>query len=319
MELNTSQLATSTFSSHNKPSSAEPTAKNSSLRHLHRSLTRSQPQVQSGQTTLRDASQRSLSDSVIHPVQTANARMANLGPFAQSAANDYQGLAPSSIQGISADKSPLEFSALSLNPSPNQPSAKPAASSQPTDQSPALPALEVCDSVDCLPKQPKKITIQQLSQSFIQAGLKPSEAFSFSEFVLNKAVGQSTVISGHGNYSQQNGTFEIPKGTSLTVYATHGGILENPLGNAIEEHIQRDLHVFSQTFAAGDTMPNYTVFPPGKLSLVGNPTTVLEPVNLKNLLHQNQGRVHLATCLFITEPNNDKVLSFGLQGASTWR
>ena len=43
-------------------------------------------------------------------------------------------------------------------------------------------------------------------------------------------------------------------------------------------------------------MPNYTLYPPEGLNIMGNPTTVNSPKTLKKLIKPNMGNVKWAAC-----------------------
>ena len=54
--------------------------------------------------------------------------------------------------------------------------------------------------------------------------------------------------------------------------------------------------VYSKTFYSGDSGPDYTIYPPDGLNIMGNPLTVLSPTRLSELLTEDMGDVHLAIC-----------------------
>jgi len=168
---------------------------------------------------------------------------------------------------------------------------------------PMVPTLARCDSADLsfkvpMLKQPQaKVT--QSDVSFINL----MNARVAAPKGLAAPLGQSLIISGHGDYNpkQRCPTFEIPQGTNVTVWAVHGQILRNDVGNIIETHRHQGQNLFSQTYDAGDHMPNYTVHPSADLALQGSPLTVAGKTQLNELVMPMQGRVHLATCLVVAQ------------------
>jgi hypothetical protein len=112
-----------------------------------------------------------------------------------------------------------------------------------------------------------------------------------------------SVLSGHGAYDLANGTTTIPENTSFTTWTAHGNSITDELGNAIESGSPITFEQFgdqitgARTYLPGSTVPNYTLFPPDGLNLVGNPTTVEIPTNLSDLLSPNLGNVNWAACL----------------------
>ncbi|WP_082959585.1 putative adhesin [Mycobacterium sp. E2462] len=105
------------------------------------------------------------------------------------------------------------------------------------------------------------------------------------------------VISGHGGYSPIHGPTVVPHGTTVIAYAEHGSSITDALGNLIETRGDTS-RVFSQVFYAGESLPDYTIFPPDGLNILGDPRTVLIPTRLSELLEDNMGRVHLAVCTY---------------------
>ena len=104
-----------------------------------------------------------------------------------------------------------------------------------------------------------------------------------------------TTISGHGAYYLIDGHMTVPRGTTITLYAEHGSSITDDLGNLIESGGDTS-GVYSRTFHPGERIPNYTIYPPDGLNIVGTPLTVTEPTCLSDLIDEEMGRVHLAIC-----------------------
>ncbi len=104
-------------------------------------------------------------------------------------------------------------------------------------------------------------------------------------------------ISGHGAYSPAHGNTMVPRGTTITVYAEHGSIITDALGNLIETGGDTS-GVYSQTFIAGEELPDYTIYPPDDLDIMGSPQTVLQPTLLSELIYEDMGPVDLAVCTY---------------------
>lgn len=107
----------------------------------------------------------------------------------------------------------------------------------------------------------------------------------------------STILSGHGGWEPSSGTMVVPDGTNITFYSAHGGVITDPLGNAIETG-QDMTGVFQRTYGPGDVIPDYTLSPPDGLNILGNPTTVATPTPLSSLLKPDMGCVHWAACTY---------------------
>ncbi|OBH06682.1 putative adhesin [Mycobacterium sp. E1747] len=105
------------------------------------------------------------------------------------------------------------------------------------------------------------------------------------------------VISGHGGYNPLHGPTLVPRGTTVTAYAEHGSSITDALGNLIETRGDTS-RVFSQVFRAGESIPDYTIYPPDGLNILGEPRTVLIPTRLSELLENDMGNVHLAVCTY---------------------
>ena len=104
-------------------------------------------------------------------------------------------------------------------------------------------------------------------------------------------------ISGHGAYRPLDGEITVPRATTITVYAEHGSSITDGLGNLIESAGDTS-GVYSHTFYAGERVPNYTIYPPDGLSIVGTPITVISPTLISELVQESMGSVHLAVCTF---------------------
>jgi RHS repeat-associated protein len=113
----------------------------------------------------------------------------------------------------------------------------------------------------------------------------------------------STVLSGHG--ALVVGDFSpitvVPRGTSLTFWTEHGNAISDALGNAIETGKQITVEQFPEakgacSYLPGSVVPDYTLYPPTGLNILGNPTTVLSPTRLGNLLRPGMGNVNWAAC-----------------------
>lgn len=113
----------------------------------------------------------------------------------------------------------------------------------------------------------------------------------------DSARGARHTISGHGDYSPAHGHTTVPRGTTITVYAEHGSIITDDLGNLIETGGDTS-GVYSQTFVVGEELPDYTIYPPDDLNIMGTPQTVLRPTLLSELIHENMGPVDLAVCTY---------------------
>ena len=106
-----------------------------------------------------------------------------------------------------------------------------------------------------------------------------------------------TTISGHGAYYAEDGHMSVPRGTTITVYAEHGSSITDELGNLIETGGDTS-RVYSRTFYPSEQMPNYTIYPPDGLTIMGAPQTVTNPTHLTELINDEMGNVHLAICPF---------------------
>jgi len=104
-------------------------------------------------------------------------------------------------------------------------------------------------------------------------------------------------ISGHGAYDPADAYMTVPRATTITLYAVHGSTITDDLGNLIEAGGDTS-GVYSHIFHSGEKVPNYTIYPPDDLNVVGTPLTVTNPTLLSELIETNMGDVRLATCPF---------------------
>ena len=113
----------------------------------------------------------------------------------------------------------------------------------------------------------------------------------------NSDVERRTTISGHGAYRPVDGLMSVPQDATITVYAEHGSTITDGLGNLIEGGGDT-AGVYSHTFYPGEQIPNYTIYPPDGLNIVGAPQTVSIPTRISELIREGMGGVHLAVCTF---------------------
>lgn len=118
-------------------------------------------------------------------------------------------------------------------------------------------------------------------------------------------------ISGHGSYDPANGLFVVPQGSSITTFAEHGSTITDSLGNLIETGGDTS-GVYSQTFHAGESIPNYTIHPPDGLNILGSPLTVAESTLISALIHEGMGDIDLAVCTY--DPFNPSGMIYHLTG-----
>jgi Putative adhesin Stv domain len=142
-----------------------------------------------------------------------------------------------------------------------------------------------------------------------------------------EVLGEVRVISGHGEFNvnyledgerrTKKPTFVVPKNVTIWAYAPPGAALENDVANLIEEgrypasdalemkmkdtaKVVPLLSGYPRTFTAGQEMINYTVAPPGDLTIKGRPVTVTAKESLKSLVDRLVGTVpvtiHYACC-----------------------
>jgi hypothetical protein len=152
-------------------------------------------------------------------------------------------------------------------------------------------------------------TLADAAAETLQAGQQGLAALNAFGAMVTPAyvrgIGQNPrVLSGHGAYIDGAGTTTVPRGTSLTTWTEHGNTISDSLGNAIEsgQFGSIDFNRFgpqlegARTYLPGSQVPNYTLFPPEGLNIVGNPTTVSQPTMLNHLLRRNMGNVNWAAC-----------------------
>ena len=157
--------------------------------------------------------------------------------------------------------------------------------------------LTPMEEVRVLAQEGDQLTADQKAAAVLTGVSKTAALGALAaSFVPGKPVpNPDTVFSGHGGYVPGSGTTTIPSGTSLTLYSSPGGSISDALGNAIELG-QVPSSVFSTTHVPGDVVPNYTLFPPGGLRIMGAPETVSSPAQLSSLLRPNMGPCHWAAC-----------------------
>ncbi|MFG3266784.1 MULTISPECIES: putative T7SS-secreted protein [Streptomyces] len=107
------------------------------------------------------------------------------------------------------------------------------------------------------------------------------------------------VFAGHGYIESGAGDILVPEGTSISFYVQHGDQLPGVNGLTVERGVYPG--GYSETFHAGDRIPNYTLAPPassggGGFSVYENSTTVGQRAQLGELLEPGMGNVHWAAC-----------------------
>ena len=117
------------------------------------------------------------------------------------------------------------------------------------------------------------------------------------------------ILSGHGGLvvGDSSPVTIVPQGTSVTFWTEHGSPISDALGNAIETGQNVTLNQFpgaagAQTYLPGSVVPNYTLFPPTDLTIMGSPTTVTVPTSLSSLLRPGMGNVDWAACRVVVSP-----------------
>jgi hypothetical protein len=103
------------------------------------------------------------------------------------------------------------------------------------------------------------------------------------------------VFSGHGGISAIDAsTAQVPEGTCIVFYCTHGESISDALGGEIETGTPSS----TQVIGSGESVPDYWLAPPFNptLSVEGNPITVTQPTRLSELLRPNMGICHWAAC-----------------------
>ena len=137
------------------------------------------------------------------------------------------------------------------------------------------------------------------------------------------------VISGHGRFNEEylddhpterrkkSGTFAVPTGMTVVMYAPPGAYLDNAVANLIEtgnppaigllelkqvdsSRVQSMPSAYPWSYTAGQPVINYTVRPPEGLTIKGTPITVETPTSLRvlvdNVKTSGQVTVHYACC-----------------------
>ncbi|MFF1406340.1 putative T7SS-secreted protein [Streptomyces sp. NPDC058294] len=107
------------------------------------------------------------------------------------------------------------------------------------------------------------------------------------------------VFAGHGYIESGAGETVVPEGTSISFYVPHGDQLPGLNGLTVERGVYPG--GYSETFHAGERIPNYTLAPPvssggGGFSVFENSTTVGRRAQLGELLEPGMGNVHWAAC-----------------------
>ena len=105
---------------------------------------------------------------------------------------------------------------------------------------------------------------------------------------------RETVFAGHGQHNLSDGNVTVPEGTSVAVYARYGSALSDSDGFAVESGRSRMTPV--RIYAAGESMPNYTLLPPGGLTIRSESVTVSKSTQLSELLQPDMGACHWAAC-----------------------
>ncbi len=111
---------------------------------------------------------------------------------------------------------------------------------------------------------------------------------------LDEVTPSPTILSGHGGIAAGDAaTTVVPDGTRVRFYSQHGESISDATGNLIESGRPPPP---VQVAGAGESVPDYSLFPPDGLNIVGNPTTVTSPTRLSSLLGPNMGDVDWAAC-----------------------
>jgi RHS repeat-associated protein len=112
------------------------------------------------------------------------------------------------------------------------------------------------------------------------------------------------ILSGHGGLlvGDSSPVTFVPEGTSVTFWTMPGKAISDSLGNAIETGNPISAEAFGEqvngaaTYLPGSVIPDYTLFPPNGLNILGNPTTVMSPTSLSTLLRSGMGNVNWSAC-----------------------
>src|SRR5262249_49049511 len=81
-----------------------------------------------------------------------------------------------------------------------------------------------------------------------------------------------TGFAGHGEHSLCSGSFTVPEGTEVAVYARYGSALSDVQGYAVESG-SASMNPL-RTYRAGESMPNFTLKPPSGLRIRAGSVTV---------------------------------------------
>jgi hypothetical protein len=153
---------------------------------------------------------------------------------------------------------------------------------------PLLKRGSVVTAGESVPRLPSGPTLSPRSQP-------PSTPIKSSGVAVEKPSQPKTIFSGHGGFEKGDGSLVVPEGTTVTTYSKFGGSITDRLGNAIETG-QDVSGVPSRQFLPGESIPNYTLYPPEGLNILGSPTIVEAPTKLSDLLRPNMGECHWAAC-----------------------
>ena len=105
---------------------------------------------------------------------------------------------------------------------------------------------------------------------------------------------KSTVFAGHGAATTK--TFEVPHGTSLTIYSEPGASISDDLGVSIEQG-QLPTGIFKRTYGPGEQAPDLVLFPPdSQINVQPSSVTVSKPTPVSGLLGPDMGECHWAAC-----------------------
>ncbi|GII86532.1 hypothetical protein Ssi03_45220 [Sphaerisporangium siamense] len=99
--------------------------------------------------------------------------------------------------------------------------------------------------------------------------------------------------TGHGEYRVGSGETIVPEGTSVYVYAEHGGKIPDIVGLGIETGTGRKP---VRIYGPGESIPNYTLKPPVGLTIRQGSHTVDTATSLSELLKRKMGACHWAAC-----------------------
>ncbi|VAW71421.1 Rhs-family protein, partial [hydrothermal vent metagenome] len=108
------------------------------------------------------------------------------------------------------------------------------------------------------------------------------------------ALEPGVIFAGHG--AVEAGTFEMPVGSSLTIYSELGATITEDLGVAIETGKVPD-ELFSRTYGPGEETPNFRLYKPDS-GVIVQPTsvTVPAPTLASDLIQPNMGKCQWGAC-----------------------